>query len=510
MLVWRCHASVAERGPTVVLWITNTCSPQAIRGWLDRVPHATDIADLPGVTTSAHALFVWLSPTTAVEFRTGSGHRTAHLRFGRSGIGADVSIQPGAVVTTIDDQAHLVGGDRNRWQLVVSSALANWAADSAWVPAGSATLTHAIGAFTHPLLATIYRDGCEPLSEIPRWASPTLRAATAHEAARTLLDGHGNRRLTRVLANSLTPRDGRPDLSGLGLCVAAVGLVNVDELANIVEASTTSASRYTPTQEEVRSLRDGLVLYPEARRARLLVDIARRGAHAEASTLMLRLGWIINRAPSPLPTRLDELEALCLRLVPVVSDTAPMPSAISPPRRPTRAQRPAVVTAADTPHPTAVGAPNQPSFFVPEPTAPVPAPQPVRRSHSRRIGTTARVAPSAPVSHAWSWPIPQPLVGIARHRQDGLDFDVPTSVATLRQWGAQLRNCLDTFAAAAAHQRSWLIGIRRGDTLVGCIELCPTTRGIRQALGPANQRLANDVYDTAILALTNFDLLGSR
>lgn len=456
-------------------------------------------------------MFVWLSPTAAVEFRRGPGARTTHLRFGRAGIAADVSIQPGAVITTIDDQARSVGADPNRWRLTVLHALGEWATDLAWFAPVPTRLAHGIGAFTHPLLATIYTeaDDCTALTEIPRWASPTLRTNTASEAGRALTAGRGNRRLTRTLAASLTPRDGTIDLAGLGLAAAAVGLVSTDELCNIIEsADTGNTTRSAPSDEAVRALRGGLALYPPARRAALLLDIGRRGNHADAATAMLRLGWIIDRAPRPLPTRLTELTAMCDRLVPIVNAT----------ERPVTRRRAAPLAASSiaattpsNPPPDFAGPPAQTTLSLEaEPHTAPPPPQRAARGHSRRIGATARVAPSAPETHPATWPIPQALVGIAHHSQSGLDFDVPTSTAALRQWGAQLRNCLDTFAAAVAHQRSWLIGIRRGDVLIGCIEICPHSRRIRQALGPRNNRLADDVYDTAYLALSTHGLLRAR
>jgi hypothetical protein len=99
------------------------------------------------------------------------------------------------------------------------------------------------------------------------------------------------------------------------------------------------------------------------------------------------------------------------------------------------------------------------------------------------------------------------LLPISGHRSGVLTFCVPTSGAELTWWSRQLHNCLDTFAAAAAHQRSWLIGIRRDDRLVGCIEVCPRTRRLRQAHGPRNRPLPSDVHDTAIGVLVDAGIL---
>jgi hypothetical protein len=99
------------------------------------------------------------------------------------------------------------------------------------------------------------------------------------------------------------------------------------------------------------------------------------------------------------------------------------------------------------------------------------------------------------------------LQTISGYQRDGLTFCVPTSMSELDWWSRQLHNCLDSFAAAAAHQRSWLIGIRRDDELIGCVEICPSTRRLRQAQGPRNRALPMAVYDTTIAALGQFGLL---
>ena len=81
------------------------------------------------------------------------------------------------------------------------------------------------------------------------------------------------------------------------------------------------------------------------------------------------------------------------------------------------------------------------------------------------------------------------------------------TMVELELWSRQLHNCLDTYAAASAHQRSWLIGIRDDDRLIGCIEVCPATRRLRQAQGSRNRALPTAVYDTAVRVLADHGLL---
>jgi hypothetical protein len=107
-----------------------------------------------------------------------------------------------------------------------------------------------------------------------------------------------------------------------------------------------------------------------------------------------------------------------------------------------------------------------------------------------------RLSASTPAPQRWS--VPRALQVVDRQLFRGLRFLVPTSTTELSLWGARLHNCLDTYARAAAADTSWLVGIERDDLLIGCVEIVPTTRRVRQALGPRNRPLAAAVQQSTL------------
>jgi hypothetical protein len=325
-------------------------------------------------------------------------------------------------------------------------------------------------------------------------------------ATRLLTDERTTRRLTRVLATSLTADADRIDLEPLALAVAVADVVSVDDLANVVDTATgVHRSGGPPSVEQIRSIRSGLGWFAERRRVALLLDVARHHDAGRLADTLATLRWVVDWAPQPLPIRLVDLEALCERLVPVVA-----PPAVAPPTAP-------ALVGTDRP-PSADG--RQLTLSPPAALESAAAAEavgaersrpPVRRAR-RRTGQTPLAPPAAPQAVPQRWPVPEPLLAISRHRCGDLTFCVPTSGAELTWWSRQLENCLDTFAGASAHGRSWLIGVRRDDVLIGCVEVCPHTRRVCQALGPRNRALTADVYDRVLGALADLRVLsaGSR
>ena len=95
--------------------------------WLSRVMPAQQLQQHGlHVHTSRDSLVVRMSPMAAVEFQRRGDHGSVCLRFGRAGIGPDVSVQPGAVGAVIDDHARLAGEDPNRWRIEFLRALLEW------------------------------------------------------------------------------------------------------------------------------------------------------------------------------------------------------------------------------------------------------------------------------------------------------------------------------------------------------------------------------------------------
>jgi hypothetical protein len=460
--------------------------------WCDRaMPDRRDTPDLRA-TADPESLTVWLS-TTAVVFDRSSARRSVGLRFGRLGVGPDVSAQPAAVTAVVDDEARLAAIDPNRWRIGLLRELFEWEANLRWCDRAPGQLTGVVGAFTHPLLAELYRQGCGALGEIPRWASPILRSQSAADAARRLAGGDTTRRLTRAVACSLRGADGTVGLNPLAFAVAGAGLVSHDELANVVEAASGSANR-SPVigVEHLRTIRTVLGLYPQSRRAALLIDAARHHTPLRLAEVLSQLHWIIDRTARPLPQRVNEVAECCSRLVPV----------LSPPARPAPPDPVADLCQDPQVHPSNP-ATNEPAR-APNTSSRRP---PGTATRQPRTHHAALTAPTAPTRAPQSWPVPRPLLPISGYHCDGLTFCVPTSANELTWWSRQLHNCLDTFAAAAAHQRSWLIGIRHDDNLIGCIEVCPRTRRLRQAHGPRNRPLPNHIYDTALRVLDETGIL---
>ncbi|MGA1052413.1 MAG: hypothetical protein ACO4AY_09785 [Ilumatobacteraceae bacterium] len=402
-------------------------------------------------------LAIEMSPGSTITIRRTSESVTVRLGFGRSNIGPDVSVQPGAVTTIIDQQARLARDDPAAWRGAVAVALRRWEPDLGWCPDDGAHLSAALGALTHPLLATLYRAGGEAIDDIPRWASPVLRNVDPRSAARVLTGGTTTRRLTRSLASSLLPVDGRIHLAPLALVIAARRRLGPDHLANVLDGCTEllrnagGGAVPVPSVDDVRAIEAGLAEYPADRCVSLLVDATDRSirlAHA-----LRQLAWVVDRVTPPLPRRVVDLEALCERTVPIVAIERPRPA-----------------TSGNREH----TADELPGHLVGRRRAVLPAPAAERSSATR-------------------WPIPSALVPVAGLERDGLRLLVPTSTPVLNQWAAALQNCLGTYGPAVAQQRAWLIGIHRSEQLIGCIEIDPATRRIRQAHGRLNRMLPRPV-----------------
>ena len=80
-----------------------------------------------------------------------------------------------------------------------------------------------------------------------------------------------------------------------------------------------------PSVEQIRSIKSGLMWFPERRRVALLLDVARNHDAGRLADAMTTLRWVVDWAPQPLPTRLTDLVAMCDRLVPVVAPPATSP-----------------------------------------------------------------------------------------------------------------------------------------------------------------------------------------
>lgn len=367
-------------------------------------------------------------------------------------------------------------------------------------------LVAAAGALAHPLLMPVYQRGHAATGELPRWSLNVLRSPDPASAARAM-DPAATRRLSRALAQSLIAREAPApvELGPLAFAVMGAGLVSVDELANVLEARLPEQAVAMPSAEEIREVRRGLELWPAHRRAALLLDSATNGDPIALATAMRQFWWVRDKAPRPLPVRFAELQAVCGRLVTV----------LAPANRPIQPPAPELALEPAAPRPTRPARPRQPTPAAtpaarPTPRAPAAAPAvaPARTAAAtveRAPHEVPRRAPSVPVGErvlgVASWPIPRPLHAISDFSHRGLRFVVPTRREELRRWGRVLHTCVGDFGTAVVNGRSWVIGIERDDHLIGCVEVDPVERRVRQALGPRNQPLPPDVAAAVFNAL---------
>lgn len=415
-----------------------------------------------------------------LRFTDDGDHVSAHLTFATGRISADVSLQPGSVVRQVDQAARESDVDPNRWRLAVLAAVHSWTDRLSWCPHDASRLVTAVGALTHPLLGPVYREGRQPLGEIPRWAAPLLRHLDVADAARALVDHSATRRVTRSLAASLLEGpEGHVGLGPLGLAVIGQGHLSSDQAANLLDVRMPGHPGTWPTVDDVRLCRDGLRLYPPARVPTLLMDVALHHDAKALATAMTQLWWVRDRLDHTLPVRLDDVRELCGRLVPVLAPAATSPPADTTPRPAAAVARPP--RTATTPAPT-VAATRAAVTAAPRRHA-----MPMTAPHTAARGAAPQ-----------RWPVPSALMGVHQQRHDDLHFTVPTSQPELASWGRRLHNCLDTYARAMVEERSWLIGVEHDDQLVGCIEVAPTTRSVRQALGPRNRPLPPWVHERAL------------
>ena len=450
--------------------------------------------------TALHPEFEVLRGHGSLEFRFGgdttgllftkADHRVnAHLTFAGNRMRVDMSLQPGAVVRTVDEAARARGTDRQRWQSQVWAELRDWSDSLGWCAAGPEALLTAVGALTHPMLAQVYQHGRVPLADVPRWAAPVLRCTEPREAAAKIAGVSANRRVVRALAQSLLvgPEGGPVTLAPLGLAVAGRGFVSADVLANILEVPVDGGAHTWPDVDDVRVIRQALPWFPEERRGALLLDAANHHDARALSQVLTQWWWIREKVTTPLPQRLEGLRELCVQYVPVLAPTRSEVLAADP--SPAAATRPQPRRAA-------------PAAAVEPPPAPPPllaprryvAPPPPAQHQTPMMAP--RLSASTPAPQRWS--VPRALQVVDRQLFRGLRFLVPTSTTELSLWGARLHNCLDTYARAAAANTSWLVGIERDDLLIGCVEIVPTTRRVRQALGPRNRPLASAVQQSTL------------
>lgn len=424
------------------------------------------------------------------------------LTFRHGAMAVDVSIQPGAVVRTSDGLARERCIDPHRWSAVLAGRAARWAGidpTGPWATVQQTALLRTMTVITHPLLGQAVTAGADPLAEIPRWASPVLRASDASTAARALAGAGATRRVARSLMSSLRPSDTSAtiDLGPLSLAVIAAGLVTPDELAAVLEErGPTRLVAELPTVDDIEVCRRGLALLAPQRRAGLVRDAARSDDPACLTEVMHHLWWARDRVEHPLPGRIADLRRACAHQLAVLPSPVARPVETEPTvarRRPPRTPRPIT-------DPTQVVARAAEEQAV---VAPPPRRTPARPVEPARVFA----APSPNGQHPSHWTTPQPLRPVDGLTTGGLRLVVPRSANELRRWGDVLHNCLADYAGASSRGESWLVAIERDDTVIGCVEVTPTTRRIRQALGPRNRPLPAEVATVVVRTLEHHGIV---
>jgi hypothetical protein len=361
------------------------------------------------------------------------------------------------------------------------------------------------------------------------------------------------------------PVPGPPALMPLAYGFIGAGLVSADEVANVIEAAAeagavAAGARAVPAREHIDMARQALEVWPQARRAALLGDAAREVDPIGFAAVMRDLYDCRHRAPRPLPVRWREVVELHRAMVPAVFEPARAGRGAGRSRAAAAGAagaagaaaaagngaggrrgvgRAADVAAGDRPAidrltgagaaatadagaaatagagaaaTAGAGAAATAGAGVTPPPAPAApaaaaATAPVRattRGQARQI-QVARMAPAmvdrGPVPDSSVWSVPPPLVPACGFRWGPVELVVPTSAAQLRSWGQVLHNCLGDYSPAVMAGRSWLIGVRCDEVLVGCAEVDPARRAIRQLLGPRNRPLPDRVRDDVVEAL---------
>jgi hypothetical protein len=382
----------------------------------------------------------------------------------------DLTAHPGAVVAVLDDWARRVGDDPNGWlgalEHHLRAALARWGlpVTTGCAPDRAEVVCRLLGAAAWPMLAYCYDHEVRPLREIPRWALGVLRADGPRGAAKAAFGPKGNRLVAQLLPLSLIPaKSAGPDAT-LALAPLAMALVGADVLEPDALASLLALTEpwqpphRWPTAGHMAAARQAVAVLGGATTRALLVETLREGDPRQFFSVAQLVCGAANWLRPPFPHHVTELRARCEAALTPAGTVAVTSSAAD------------------------------------------------RREFTDRVIETRTVALRAPRTTA------EPVVQGAWHSDvldaiDGRDIGgarlcVPHSAEELGSWGRQLANCLGSYTEAVARGASWIIGIRAAEgCLIGCIEITPTNRRIRQVQGPRNNRLDRHLGIAAVSEL---------
>lgn len=378
----------------------------------------------------------------------------------------DVSIQPGTAVHALEQASREAGIDHDIVESATRDALdAATRHTTGWVPPRSLPLTAVFGGVSFPLLAATYDIGASPVTTIPRWVEPILRAPTISRAAVTAFGTVATRPVRRALVEALRPDDdGHVDFAILALALIGRRVLQPDRIARVlagdraVHPQSDLPDRYTLEQATLTVGQWG-----DQRCERILIDAVKRsdGMRMLLDTIRYSIQLGADGPRDRLPNRLSELHdvyRVLMHSAPAPTRTTPVTPTHAPPGRPRddhRLDRPVF------PHPV------------------LPA-----RNDAIAPGTT-RLHPSTGIEH------PRAVQSLDGLQVGELRFVVPRTVGDLTRWGSILSNCLGDFARHVIVGTCSIIGVERRRRLTYAVEV--TDQGvIRQFNGRANRVPAID------------------
>lgn len=400
----------------------------------------------------------------------------------------DISVSPGVAVHALRHAARETSATTEQAEAAARRALTG-AADTAraWPGRADCSLSACLGGAAFPVLAAAYDQGAGSLDEMPRWAAPILAGHSARDAAVAAFGSDVTRPVIAAFASSLTRDPGAPvDLTRLVLALIGRFILQPDQLAAVLRLDGAAwAPDVLPPRQAVTDGQAATQRWGTRRTTRYLEQAITVDGGRTLLLDSIRFATDLGaHAPRRLPSNLEDLHLLYRSRM--VSDAASGRD-----RHPTshtgrRAQR---------------RAPRRPDplpparwdlEFVP------PAPAPAEVEH---VAYPLLLPPPAPrassVTASTTVPTPRWLGGAHDVTFGRFRVVLPRTCGDLDRWASLLRNCLDTYAPAAAAGRSHLIGIERSGNLAYVVEVTPT-RSIRQFSGQGNRAPTRTDHDDVV------------
>jgi len=263
----------------------------------------------------------------------------------------------------------------------------------------------------------------------------------------------------------------------LAMAIALPTAASSDLIANVLEgAAAPHAAQHWPTVDELEIIRRGFKLVGPQLSARLALEaMGRLDGPALLAALMVHVPRLLASHDRPCPQRLDRLAEEVADFVNEPADLArralqvPRPALPRPPARAIeRAPRPVrQIEPAAAPR---IAAYND-GGHIDLPVQPLYAP-----------GTRQAVVPGDEFEY------PDTVLRLHGATSGEHSLWLPRSRNELREWGAELSNCMADYCDHVASNRSVILGLRRRGRLVAGVELTRDLSKVRQFVRDGNQR----------------------